>query len=78
MVFTPQNLDQHVTLEQRQSKEKGLHTECRRVLRVLTVWGNGIRKISWDQTMEISYDNMKKLDLSHWQQRVVDSCEAGK
>lgn len=78
MVFTPQNLDQHVSLKQRQSKEKGLHTECRRVLRVLTVWSNGIRKISWDQTMEISYDNMKKLDLSHWQQSVVDRCEAGK
>ena len=28
--------------------------------------------------MEISYDNMKKLDLSQWQQSVVDSCEAGK
>lgn len=78
MVFTPQNLDQHVTLEQRQSKEKGLHMGCRRACEYWLLGVKGTWTIGCDQTMEITYDNMKNLDLSPWQQRAVDSCGAGK
>lgn len=40
MVFTSQKLDQHVTMEQRQSKEKGLHTGCHRACEY---WLLGVR-----------------------------------
>lgn len=39
MVFTPQNLDQHVTLEQRQTQENGLHTD---VAEPCGYWPHGV------------------------------------